>query len=46
MDYIWKSDILRRTLRFMRFRGNWPVKRSCKYTFIHMQLVYLLSGGN
>jgi len=30
----------------MRFHSNWPVKRSCKYILIHMQLVYLLSGGN
>ena len=30
----------------MRIHGNWPVKRSCRCTFIHMQLVYLLSGDN
>jgi len=46
MDYIWKSDILRRTLWFMRIHCNWPVKRSCTYTYIHMWLVYLLSRGN
>jgi len=46
MDYIWKSDILRRTLWFMRIHCNWSVKRSCTYTYIYMWLVYLLSGGN
>ena len=46
MDYIWKSDILRRTSWFMRTHCNWPVKRSCTYTYIHTCLVYLHSWGN
>jgi len=46
MDYIWKSDILRRTLWFMRIHCNWPVKRSCMYTYIHLCLVYLHNWGN
>ena len=35
-----------RTLWFGRFHGNWPVKRSCTYTYIHMWLVCIHSQGN
>jgi len=42
----WKSGNMIWTLCFVRFHGNWPVKRSCTYTYIHMWLVYLHSWGN
>jgi len=46
MDYVWKSNVLRRTLQILRIHSIWPMKCLCEYTFIHMQLVYLLSGDN
>jgi len=46
IDSIRKSGIMRRTLWFVRFHNNWPVKRSCMYTYIHMWLVYIHSWGN
>ena len=40
-----QNDKVRRTLWFVWFRSNWPVKRSCTYTYIHMWLVYLHIWG-
>jgi len=41
----WKSGNMIRTLCFVRFHGNGPVKRSCTYTYIHTWLVYIHSWG-
>jgi len=42
MEFFWKSGKVRRTLWFVRFHSNWPVKRTCMHNYTHMWLMFLL----
>jgi len=46
MDYVLKSNILRRTLRILRIHSIWPMKCLCEYTVIHAWLVFFFSRVN
>jgi len=46
IEFFWKSGKVRRTLWFVKFHRNWPVKRTCVYTYTHMWLMYIHSWGN
>jgi len=45
MEFFWKSGKVRRTWWFVRFRSNWPVKRTCIHQYTHMWLMCIHSWG-
>jgi len=41
-----QNDKVRRTLWFVEFRSNWPVKRTCMHNYTHVWLMCIHSWGN
>ena len=46
MEFFWKSGKVRRTLWFVRFHSNWPVKRTCMHDYTYMWIMCIHSWDN